>query len=100
MRRIRFLPQAAAEVRAETRYYRLEAGSEVSKRFVRAVELATQLATEFPDAGSPGPERTRRIQLKGFPFSLIYRLAGDEIVVFAVACHSREPRYWTRRVPT
>jgi toxin ParE1/3/4 len=97
--RLRFLPQAAAEVRKETGYYRREAGPELAKRFVKAVEQATQLAGEFPDAGSPGPESTRRIQLKGFPFSLIYRLAGDEIVVFAVACHSREPGYWTRRVP-
>jgi plasmid stabilization system protein ParE len=95
--RIRFLPQADAEVAAETRYYRREAGSEVSKRFVQSVEQATQLAREFPRAGSPGPENTRRLQLKGFPFALIYRLEGDEIVVFALAHNARHPEYWLRR---
>jgi len=94
---IRFHPGADAEVEAETRYYRRQAGREVSTRFVEAVEQAARLAFEFPNAGSEGIANTRRLQLKGFPHSLVYRLVGEEIVVFAVAHHSREPGYWRAR---
>jgi plasmid stabilization system protein ParE len=41
---IRFRPGADAEVEAETRYYRRQAGAEVSRRFVEAVEQATRVA--------------------------------------------------------
>ena len=98
MRRIRFIPQADAEVETETRYYRREAGSEIANQFVKAVEQASRLALEFPAAGSPSPANTRRVQLKKFPFSLIYRSVEDEIIVFAVAHNSREPGYWVSRV--
>lgn len=97
MRRIRFVPQADAEVAAETRYYRREAGPEIASQFVKAVEQASCLAAEFPAAGSPSHANTRRIQLKKFPFSLIYQLAEDEIVVFAVAHNARKPGYWESR---
>jgi toxin ParE1/3/4 len=99
VRHLRFHPQADAEVEAETRYYRREAGPEVSSRFVKAVEQAARLALEFPDAGSEGIASTRRLQLKGFPHSLVYRSVAEGIVVFAVSHHSREPGYWrTRKV--
>ncbi|HEV3077244.1 MAG TPA: type II toxin-antitoxin system RelE/ParE family toxin [Thermoanaerobaculia bacterium] len=97
MKVIRFHPGADAEVEAETRYYRRQAGVEVSRRFVEAVEQATRVALEFPNAGSEGIANTRRLQLRGFPHSLVYRPVGDEIVVFAVAHHAREPGYWRAR---
>jgi toxin ParE1/3/4 len=97
VKRVRFLAQADAEVEAETQYYRREAGPEVSGRFVKAVEQATLLALEFPDAGSEGTENTRRVQLKGFPHTLVYRPVQDGIVVFAVAHNAREPGYWLGR---
>lgn len=98
MTRIRFIPQARAEVEAETRYYRREAGSKISKRFVQSVEQAARLALEFPGAGSPGPEGTRRMQLRDFPFALIYRPEKAGIVVFALAPNAREPEYWSKRL--
>lgn len=97
MRQIRFHPRADAEVEAQTRYYRREAGPEVASRFVTAVEETARLALEFPNAGSEGAAKTRRLQLKGFPHSLVYRQVEEEIVVFAVAHHSREPGYWRAR---
>lgn len=81
----------------ETRYYRREAGPEIASRFVRAVEQATRLALEFPDAGSAGVEHTRSVQVKGFPYSVVYRPVDEGVVVFAVAHHAREPNYWQSR---
>jgi toxin ParE1/3/4 len=97
LKRIHFLPQAGVEVERETRYYRREAGPGVAGRFVRAIEQATRVAMEFPDAGSAGPEDTRRLQVQGFPYSLFYRPIEDGVLVLAVAHHAREPNYWQSR---
>jgi hypothetical protein len=35
--------------------------------------------------------------LKGFPFAVVYRREGDELVIFAVAHHRRAPGYWKAR---
>ena len=85
MKRIDFLPQAAVEVERETRFYRREAGPDVAGRFVKAVEHATRFAIEFPDAGSAGPAETRRVQVQGFPYSVVYRSLHGRILVLARA---------------
>jgi hypothetical protein len=36
--------------------------------------------------------------VKGFPFSVHYRVEANGILIFAVAHHARRPGYWTQRV--
>jgi toxin ParE1/3/4 len=50
-------------------------------------------------AGSLAEHNTRRVLLKKFPFSVIYRPEPDGIVIFAVAHQSRRPGYWRGRPP-
>jgi len=40
---------------------------------------------------------TRRIVLKRFPFSVIYRLLEGQLQIVAVAHHKRRPGYWRTR---
>lgn len=67
--------------------------------FAEAVEEAALRASEFPSAGSPATKSTRRVQLKEFPFALVYRSDSEGIVIFAVAHHARKPGYWVSRLP-
>jgi toxin ParE1/3/4 len=53
----------------------------------------------FPLSGSTATQTVRRVIIKNFPFSIVYRPAADGIVVFAVAHHARLPGYWRNRVP-
>jgi plasmid stabilization system protein ParE len=69
----------------------------LGERFSAAVEEATARAVGFPLSGSPSRAKTRRIIVKGFPFSIFYRSEADEIVIFAVAHHARRPFYWQSR---
>jgi plasmid stabilization system protein ParE len=80
--------------------YYSEAQPGLGERFAAAVEEATVRALTFPQAGSPLASDTRRVFVKGFPFSVIYRPEKDGIVVFAVAHHARQPGYWRSRVRT
>jgi hypothetical protein len=52
---------------------------------VAAVEKAAQLASEFPDMGSPYKYGTRRVFPKKFPFPLVYVVRESEVCVLAFA---------------
>ena len=96
MSRARFIAAARIELLAEVIYYN-EAKPGLGQRFTASVEEATARALAFPLAGSPSRADTRRVILKGFPFSLVYRPEPAGIVVFAVAHHARRPYYWRSR---
>jgi toxin ParE1/3/4 len=96
MKQARFLAAARLEYFAEVGYY-AEAEPDLGRRFVEAVEEATARALAFPLAGSPSDSDTRRVLLKGFPFSLIYRVEHDDILIVALAHHGRKPGYWHSR---
>lgn len=96
MKRARFVSAARREFLAEVVYYN-DAQQGLGARFAAAVEEAAARAVAFPLAGSPAMSGTRRVLLKGFPFSLFYRPEGDGIVIFAVAHCARRPGYWAGR---
>ena len=98
MNRARFIAAARQEFLDEIAYYN-EARSGLGLRYMAAVEEAAARAVAFPLAGSPAAGGTRRVIVKGFPFSLFYRPEGNGIVIFAVSHHSRRPGYWLNRVP-
>jgi ParE toxin of type II toxin-antitoxin system, parDE len=58
---------------------------------LRAVEEATARALAFPLSGSTATPTIRRVIIKNFPFSIVYRPEADGVVVFAVAHHARLP---------
>ena len=102
MRRVEFDPAARAEFdRAVDRYEREYPGRGL--RFAAAVERATRAAASTPSAGSAFPfvpERfgVRRRMVRGFPFSLAYRLLGDMVRIDAVVHERRPPGYWVVRL--
>ncbi len=84
MKSVRFLGAARRELLAEVLHYNeLEPG--LGSRFARAFEQALALAVRFPPAGSSGPAETRKIVLKGFPFSIYYLEEIDAFLVVAVS---------------
>ena len=44
---------------------------------------------------SPG---IRRYRVPGFPYNILYRLAGSDVEVLVVAPHRRRPGYWLGRL--
>jgi plasmid stabilization system protein ParE len=67
-------------------------------RFSVEVEDATARAVAYPLSGSSASKNARRVLVKGFPFSVVYRPTDDGVTVFAVAHSSRSPAYWLPRV--
>jgi len=93
----RFLPEAEAELLHEVSYYS-EARPGAGVRFQAAIEAALSRASRHPKGGAPAPHGTRSVLVKGFPFSIVYRVSGAELLVVAIASHRRRPQYWRKRI--
>ncbi len=97
MRTFRFLPLARRELLDEIRYYG-SAQEGLGIRFERAVAEAVRRAVANPEHGAPRSRNTRRLLVKGFPFSIIYRANDQEVLIVAVADFRRKAEYWAGRV--
>jgi plasmid stabilization system protein ParE len=88
---------ANAEFEAVVDYYLVNAGPVVGRNFANATQQAVRLMLEYPEIGVRAYQEARRLVLQGFPYDLIYRVQGKDLVILAIACHSRRPGYWARR---
>jgi plasmid stabilization system protein ParE len=91
---------ASADLREALDYY-ASRSDDLSERFLATVADATAEILQHPGR-YPREERlrrkheVRRFLLSDFPYSLIYEVQVDTVVVVAIAHHSRHPTYWTR----
>ena len=68
-------------------------------RYLAAFDMAMRHVCDAPERYrievTPG---IRRYRVPGFPFNILYRIAGDDIEVLVVAPHRRRPGYWLGRL--
>ncbi|MCC5870283.1 MAG: type II toxin-antitoxin system RelE/ParE family toxin [Gammaproteobacteria bacterium] len=98
MKRARFISAARREFLEQVAFYNSESRG-LGERFSNAIEEAAARAAAFPQSGSPAAGGTRQVLVRGFPFSLVYRLDEEEIVIFAVVHQARRPERWIARLP-
>jgi toxin ParE1/3/4 len=90
MMQIVFRPEARNEALAAQDWYESRALG-LGLEFARALEAALASAIRNPDAFTLVEGECRRVLLRKFPFSLIYRSRPEELLVIAVFHHRREP---------
>jgi len=93
----RFLSPAEKEMTEAALFYDA-ASSGLGSDFLDDVQQALDRLREHPQAGGILTQGMRRTLLHRFPFSVIYSIERDEILVIAVADHGRRPGYWEARV--
>jgi len=89
--------QARSELRESLIYYRDHANLSIARDFNAAVMRAANQLLQFPALGSPTDHAARQLPLHDYPFNLVYRAKPTEIIIIAVAHHSRRPGYWAGR---
>jgi plasmid stabilization system protein ParE len=94
---IRFDPAAKRELNEAAEFYDSE-DLGLGGSFLGAVERAIKQIQAFPESSQVSLAPVRTKVLSAFPFSIIYWVAHDVIVVLAVAHHRRRPGYWRGRV--
>ena len=96
--RVRFHVHARREMHKEFDYYeRRELG--LGMDFLSDVQSCVAEIKGAPLMRKEIAPEIRRYRCSRFPFALIYRVRGEEIVIVAVAHSKRKPRYWARRMP-
>lgn len=91
----RFL-SAAEEMIAAALFYE-EAAVGLGRDFLDDVQQAIESLTQYPDLGVEVAVGLRRALLHRFPFTLIYAVEADGILIIAVAHARRKPGYWQSR---
>ena len=94
---IRFTPEARSEFEEAARWYRERAGTRVRDALRAELKNARWLLLEHPEIGAPGVADTRKLRLQRFPYSIVYRVIGNEVRVLAFMHHKRRPGYWRVR---
>lgn len=93
----RFLSPAEEEMTEAALDYEL-AVTGLGSQFLDDVQRAINRLLTYPYTGELLDSDLRRALLHRFPFSLIYGIEADGLVIVAVAHHGRDPLYWRSRV--
>jgi plasmid stabilization system protein ParE len=92
-----FLPEADEEFREAACYYENEA-SGVGLAFITEVHRVLAVVVSHPRAAKKVRGTLRSKVLFHFPYSLLYSIESDLILVVAVAHQKRRPIYWRSRL--
>jgi plasmid stabilization system protein ParE len=97
MMEIRFLSLANREVDDAAQWY--EAREEdLSREVLDELDRIVRLVRLYPYTGMQVEPEIRRFLFTRFPYSLVYGIDKETIVVIAVANQHREPNYWADRI--
>lgn len=91
--RIRFLDVAQAEFDEAVAHYNQERPG-LGNEFLTEVLKSLDRIARFPKAWRPLSKRTRRCQLRRFPYGIIYQQQDNDLVIVALAHLRRKPEYW------
>ncbi|MEK7865584.1 MAG: type II toxin-antitoxin system RelE/ParE family toxin [Planctomycetota bacterium] len=89
-------PGAIRDLLQATEWYRKRSLT-VAAGFHAEVDRALRIIAEAPERWPAFDQRHRRVLVRRYPYSLVYRIDSERVVVVAVAHGRRRPRYWRRR---
>ncbi len=95
-RALEYLDEALEEVEAAARWY-AERSNTAAIAFSDEIDAAESAIVRLPEAWPSFEHGTRRYLLRRFPYSVVYRVEPDRIVIVAVVHARRRPGYWRRR---
>lgn len=69
----------------------------LGRDFLAEIERCFERISSMPEAGQSIYGRFRRRLVMRFPYSAVYELLPDAILVVAIAHQSQRPGYWRQR---
>lgn len=90
-------PEADAEVAEAARWYE-ERRAGLGAEFLDAFAASTDRLRRDPYLYAPILRDARRVLVQRFPYSVIYEVHRDEVVILSCFHERRDPKEWMRRV--
>jgi plasmid stabilization system protein ParE len=97
MTKVEFHPEADEELAEAKRWYR-KRSQLAARAFATAVTNAIRDISVAPNRWPESRPGERRLVLSKFPFSILYRVRENGVVITALAHQKRRPGYWRDRV--
>lgn len=82
----------------EASVFYFQADPRLEVRFAECIDKAIEQVTKHPRSWPIVKNEIRRYVVDTFPYSLLYSIERDHILIVAVAHQSREPEYWKPRL--
>ena len=92
-----FHDQATGDIAAAQDYYFQHAGAQVATRLIGELERVIHLLLANPGFGTPIARQRCIFPLKGFPYSLVYLVEGDELRILIVRHQRQRPGFASGR---
>jgi len=97
MTKLRILLPAEQELYDAAAYYESHAPG-LGQEFLKKIESAFREIQLSPTRWSIHADGIRRRPLHRFPFSILYRIGSNSVVIVAVMHQRRNPDYWADRL--
>lgn len=91
-----FHPEARIEFIDTIAYYE-NSSKGVGLRFSREVYATINRVTASPNSWPRLTENTRRCLTRRFPYSIVYEVREQDVLIISIAHFSRRPFYWSDR---
>ena len=93
---VKFLEQAEFEVKKAVEYYNSNSNG-WGFEFAFEIQKTISRIIANPEAWTKISKRARKCKCNKFPYSVIYFLDKEEIIVVAIMHLKRKPNYWVER---
>jgi plasmid stabilization system protein ParE len=94
---VRFQPAAQAEVREAHAWYEARSPG-LGERFIAEMDRQLERLARHPEHCPVVLSDVRRVVLRGFPYSLLFRTVDSTAWVVACFHSSRDPKTWQSRL--
>ncbi|MCC7306726.1 MAG: type II toxin-antitoxin system RelE/ParE family toxin [Acidobacteria bacterium] len=92
--RVRLVSKVYSDIESAMSFYLLEAGTEIATEFYDEFKRCRQIIAERPMSYPIVRNEIRRINLRRFPYHVLYQIVGDGLVkVLAVKHDRRDPDF-------
>jgi toxin ParE2 len=96
-RKLRIHSQAELEIEEAFEWYRRE-NPRIADQFLSEIGLSIKRILSNPKLYPPYTENTRRRVLGSFPYSVVYVMNEETILIVSVAHARRREGYWSKRM--
>ncbi|WP_154222714.1 type II toxin-antitoxin system RelE/ParE family toxin [Marinicella rhabdoformis] len=90
-------PEAEEEIKASFDWYEAQA-SGLGIDFISELDRAFNSIKTLPDVWPKYQTYFQRFLLSRFPFSVVFEVEAQQIIIYAVMHNSRKPGYWEDRI--
>ncbi len=94
---LRFLNAAETELFEAAAYYEMQV-QHLGENFFAIIEEAVDEIVESPNMCPEIENGIRKRLVRRFPYSVLYGLHEDEIIIVAIMHQKQKPRYWLERL--